>query len=366
MKTYIFLLLSIGLFSCNNQVKNTKSRVEEAFVIKRGLNASHWLSQSEIRGDDRVQYMQAKDFKKIADMGFDHVRLPIDEMQMWDEEGNRLDEAFELMHFAIKECLKNDLRVIVDLHILRSHHFNELDDIKLWNDKTAQEDFIKFWVELSTELKKYPNSMVAYEPMNEAVAPDPEDWNKLINWVIAEIRKLEPERTIIMGSNRWQSASTFKYLNVPKGDTNIILSFHFYEPMPFTHYKAYWTPFSKLDVETEYPGWALDTVKFPINDEKLKVSVMYGIDYYTKDTLENHIMQAVEVADKLNLQLYCGEFGCFPTTTMEQRAVWYNDIIDIFNRNNVAWAHWNYKNDFPVVDAKTLEPIDEIISIMMK
>ncbi|RQW03786.1 glycoside hydrolase family 5 protein, partial [candidate division KSB1 bacterium] len=182
------------------------------FAIHRGLNASHWLSQTDIRGAEREQYMQARDFEKIAEMGFDHVRLPIDEEQMWDEEGNRQDEAFRLLHNAIDWSFANNLRVIVDLHVLRSHHFNRPDNRQLWEDPSAQQGFIRFWQQLSAELSRYPNDKLAYEPLNEAVSDNPDDWNKLINWVIAEIRKLEPERTIIMGSNNWQTVGTFKDL----------------------------------------------------------------------------------------------------------------------------------------------------------
>ncbi len=38
--------------------------------------------------------MSSKDFKVIADLGFDHVRLPIDEEHKWNENGEKEDEAF--------------------------------------------------------------------------------------------------------------------------------------------------------------------------------------------------------------------------------------------------------------------------------
>ena len=38
----------------------------------------------------------------MASLGFDHIRLPIDEMQMWNEAGKKEPEAFTLLHDAIK------------------------------------------------------------------------------------------------------------------------------------------------------------------------------------------------------------------------------------------------------------------------
>jgi len=367
---FVIILWVIVLMSCTSKEKSKENNIE-GFVIKRGLNASHWISQSEKRGEERKLYMQASDFKKIADMGFDHVRLPVDEMHLWDKEGNRYPDAWELLHFGVKECLKNKLRVIVDLHVLRSHHFNAANGDgeganRLWDDETAQQDFIKFWIELSSELKQYPNNMLAYEPMNEAVADDNEDWNKLINWVITEIRKLEPERTIVMGSNRWQSPGTFTELRVPEGDKNIILSFHTYTPMPLTHYKASWNPMKSYDGPVYYPGVIVDTNDLVGHDQTAIDEIMKYYKEYNKDVLEAEILPAVKVADSLGLQLFCGEFGCFPTTSIEMRQLWYTDMVAIFNKHNIAWSHWNYKNDFPVVNAETLEPIKELTSILVK
>ena len=58
-----------------------------AFTVKRGTNISHWLSQSNQRGQARKTFFTAEDVKRIAGWGFDHIRLPIDEEQMWDDHG---------------------------------------------------------------------------------------------------------------------------------------------------------------------------------------------------------------------------------------------------------------------------------------
>ena len=60
------------------------------FRIKRGTNLSHWLSQSEERGEARRLHIQEDDFERLEQLGFDFVRIPIDEVQFWDEEGNQL------------------------------------------------------------------------------------------------------------------------------------------------------------------------------------------------------------------------------------------------------------------------------------
>ena len=111
---------------------------DSAFHISRGVNISHWLSQSRRRGQDRQAYFTKKDVEYIAGLGYDHIRLPIDEEQMWDESCKKENEAFTLLNNAIKWSKSQRLNVVVDLHILRSHHFNA-EDKPLWTDLKAQE-----------------------------------------------------------------------------------------------------------------------------------------------------------------------------------------------------------------------------------
>ena len=69
--------------------KNDANSVND-FQIHRGTNLSHWLSQSEERGEARQKHIQEDDFARLEELGFDFVRIPIDEVQFWDEEGNKL------------------------------------------------------------------------------------------------------------------------------------------------------------------------------------------------------------------------------------------------------------------------------------
>ncbi|MEJ2594608.1 MAG: cellulase family glycosylhydrolase [bacterium] len=335
-----------------------------AFDIHRGINISHWLSQSQKRGVEREEYMQAVDFRKIAEMGFDHVRIPIDEEQMWDTLGNKNEEAFRLLHNAIGWSFENGLRVIVDLHILRSHHFNA-EDKRLWTDSLAQLQFWGFWEQLSQELMQYPDDMLAYELLNEAVADNAEDWNHLIAEGIKTVRKKEPTRKIVVGSNRWQQVYTFPELRVPENDTNLILSFHFYEPFIITHYKTPWNPMRGYTGPVNYPGWSVDTTTYATIDQETLDFIRSQNEFYSKEVMEKKIRIAADVAKQHGLPLYCGEFGCYPTAPVEIRQAVYRDLITVLDKYNIAWAHWNYKNDFPLVDQKTLQPIKELTSILL-
>ncbi len=66
---------------------------------------------------------------------------------------------------------------------------------------------------------------------------------------------------------------------------------------------------------------------------------------------------------KHNLPLYCGEFGIYPRIPENVMLRWYKDVCGIFNENNIAYCHWGYKGDFPIVD-ENLSPKQKLVSVL--
>ena len=335
-----------------------KADVVNNFKIQRGTNVSHWLSQSEERGEARAMHIQEDDFARLDSLGFDFVRLPIDEVQFWDEQGNKLPEAWDLMINAINWAEKHHLRTIVDLHIIRSHYFNAVnegngDANTLFTSEKSQQDLINMWYQLSDVLKGYSNDSVAYEFMNEPVADDHEQWNQLIAKVHKALREREPQRTLVVGSNMWQGYETMKYLKVPENDKNIILSFHYYNPMILTHYGAWWTPIGKYTGKVNYPGILVSKEDYEAAPDSLKKELdPYLTQEWNIDKIRADFKDAIEVAKKNNLQLFCGEWGVYEPVDRELAYKWTKDMLTVFKENNIAWTTWCYDADFGFWDQK--------------
>ncbi|TGV01329.1 glycoside hydrolase family 5 protein [Flavivirga rizhaonensis] len=345
MKTVISKLLTLFGIMAILTGCSEKTVVFEKFEVKRGTNIAHWLSQSDRRGIEREQFFTETDIKRIKNTGFDHIRLPIDEEQMWDEKGNRHQAAFKLMVNCINWCAENNLKVIIDLHILRSHHFNAKEK-PLWTDLAEQEKFFDLWRDLSKSLKNFPNNLVAYELMNEAVADNHESWNSLLTKAFTAIRELEKERTIVIGSNRWQAVETFDALRVPANDKNILLSFHFYKPFLLSHYAAEWTSLKDYKGPVHYPGEILTEQEFETlpKDIKVEVEKWAGVKF-SKDILLEMWQKPIKKAKELGLPLYCGEFGIISNAPQKETLIWYEDMIKLFEETGIGYANWNYKSD---------------------
>ena len=352
----VFLSALFAFTSCQNKSQNEaqdQTGQVNNFRIKRGTNISHWLSQSEQRGEARRLHIQEDDFARLEELGFDFVRIPIDEVQFWDEQGNKLPEAWDLLNNALDWSKEHNLRAIVDLHIIRAHYFNAVnEDDKaantLFTSEESQEGLINLWRQLSEFLKDRSNDWVAYEFMNEPVAPEHEQWNQLVAKVHKALRELEPQRTLVVGSNMWQGHETMKYLKVPEGDKNIILSFHYYNPMLLTHYGAWWSPLcAAYKGKVNYPGVLVSKEDYDAAPAAIKEQLKPFTEVvWNIDKIREQFKDAIEAAKKYDLQLFCGEWGVYEPVDRELAYNWYRDVLTVFDEFNIAWTTWCYDADF--------------------
>jgi len=320
-------------------------------TIHRGTNISHWLSQSARRGDERRKFFTAADVGRLADWPFDHLRLPVDEEQLWDDAGRPIAEAFDLLDGALDWCAEAGLKTIVDLHILRSHHFNAADKASLFTDPAAAEHLADLWRQLSARLSSRPNDRVAYELLNEAVAPDDEDWNRVATIAFNALRALEPRRTIVLGSNGFNSATTYDRLRIPD-DPEMILTFHYYRPMLITHYRAaWWAGGRDYDGPVHYPGRPIADGDLPAAAAVLGDELDQLNQPYDRGRMEADLAQPLAARRRTGLPLYCGEFGVLHTTPTPIRLAWYRDFLAVLADRDIAWANWDYKGGFGLVDA---------------
>ena len=375
MRKNLFSMALIAMTMLALSACSTKSEDDGVnnFRIKRGTNVSHWLSQSEERGEARLNHIQEDDFARLDSLGFDFVRLPIDEVQFWDENGNKIPEAWDLMTNAINWAEKHHLRTIVDLHIIRSHYFNAVnegnkDANTLFTSEKAQQELINMWYQLSDALKGYSVDSVADEFMNEPVADDHEQWNQLIAKVHKALREREPRRTLVIGSNRWQGHETMKFLKVPEGDKNIILSFHYYNPMILTHYGAWWTPIGKYTGKVNYPGILVSKEDYEAAPDSIKKELeQYTQVEWNIDKIREQFKDAIEAAKKYDLQLFCGEWGVYEPVDRELAYKWTKDMLTVFDEFNIAWTTWCYDADFGFWDQKKHDFKDKaLVDLLME
>jgi endoglucanase len=329
----------------------TRSSEPTVFEIKQGVNIGCWLSQSNITDERRKQIFNEEDIDLLVKAGFDHIRLPVDEVQLFNEDMSLNEETLSILHNTIDNCLKRGLKVVFDLHIIRSHHFLD-EHAALWSNVAEQDKLVDMWRVIQQQLYCYPVTEVAYELLNEAVAPDDEQWAALMLRIVEMIREKEHDRVIVLGANMQNNAAHVKNIRVPQDDRNIMLSFHFYEPLLITHYQALWTPLRILNFSKpmQYPGQLIpDDLYAELSDEEKEVVEPYHHSY-DKDWIRSYWSEAIEYAKQKGLKLYLGEFGCLVNCGEEVRMAWLKDVVDVAREQGIAYSLWEYNQQFGFAD----------------
>lgn len=317
------------------------------FGLRRGTNVSHWLSQSELRGPERRAACTREDVLRVRELGLDHLRLPVDEEQLWRKDGSREEEAFALLLEGLAWCGEAGLAAVVDLHILRSHHFLERSPA-LFADEREAARFAGLWRDLSEALEEQPLDAVAYELLNEPVAADDEDWNRVAAAALAAIRAREPERTVVVGGNHLSNYAHLGGLRVPD-DVNLVLTFHYYEPPLLTHYRASWVPeTAPYAGPIRYPGSPVPDDELERLPADLRAVVEPANEAYDRARIEADVALPLAMAARSGHPLYCGEFGVLATVPDETRLRWYRDVLDVLDERELAWATWDLKGGFGI------------------
>jgi endoglucanase len=320
-----------------------------SFTIGNGVNVSHWLSQSPARGKERRNWFTRADVNRIAGMGLDHIRIPIDESHLWTENGSRQAEGFDLLSEGLDWAQAAGLRSIVDLHIIRSHFFNDTEEPPLFTVETEMERFGSLWTDLSQAFSSRSTEMVAYELLNEPVARDDRRWNQVYPYALGAIREREPERAVVLGSNHYNQCRTFPDLAIPD-DRNIILTYHYYNPMLITHYGARWTHAGSYDGPVQYPGRPIPESEADRAKTLLGESMAWENRHMDREVMRCDMEVAVTVARERGLAIHCGEFGCYHRSPREVKERWYRDMAGVFRELGVSWSCWDYKGAFGIVD----------------
>ncbi|MBQ1692500.1 MAG: cellulase family glycosylhydrolase, partial [Erysipelotrichaceae bacterium] len=162
-----------------------------------------------------------------------------------------------------------------------------------------------------------------------------------------------PETKILVGGYHNNSIAAIKDLDEPY-DKNIVYNFHCYSPLVFTHQGAYWIDNMKPDFRLPFENTYGDYIKATrenvfegFEDHFKKEEEMIDVSYFT-----DMFKEAVEIAQKYGVPLYCGEFGVIDRADTTESEKWFECITKAFDQFDIGRALWSYKEmDFGLVDA---------------
>lgn len=334
-----------------------------------GVNLGGWLSQYRVYDHQHFKtFITAPDIQRIAGWGMKHVRLPFDYPILEDDEKPFAykESGFAYIDQCLDWCQDNGLGVVLDLHRAPGYSYTDMGSNTLFENPVLQQRLVALWEAVINRYAKRKQPDIIFELLNEIVLPSSAPWNKLARRIYNAIRAIDAEAWLMVGGNEWNAASTLKELEL-FDDSRMVYTFHYYEPLPFTHQKAYWVEeLQAFDKELLYPGPipGLQAYLDQHPQYRTRLGRFAGVQM-DRSFLLSDLQPALDFQQKTGRPLYCGEFGVINNAPRESRLNWYRDYVSLMRENKIGYACWSYKlMDFGLVDQDGHVIDDELLRIV--
>ena len=334
--------------------------------FRNGINLGGWLSQMDCtakpphtdaeKTDHILTFITEDNIRQIASWGMDHVRLPLDFhlLEAGCENPSVQKTAMDQLDQMILWCLRYHLNLVLDLHNCDGNIYGEMNRlIPLFTDSEKKEAFIKIWEQLTLHFKNISSPVIMFELLNEVSDASGYEWFRLCHDTIDRIRRIDPKRIILVGSNNANSVFSLKEIPVFPED-EIYYNFHFYDPQVFTHQRAHFSEeMMKFNKQISYPGNIPDFTNFLMQNKKYlpKYKDVLLETEVNRQTMKHLLKNAADFVHYSGKELYCGEFGVINSACPEDAAAWILDCAGYLDTLGIGHALWNYKDcDFGLLD----------------
>nr|WP_246388241.1 glycoside hydrolase family 5 protein [Novosphingobium fluoreni] len=285
-------------------------------LLKRAINLLGYDPLWDGQPHSRFRLSQ---FREIRAAGFTAVRINLRAFPYMDV-NNRLSPAWiERVNDVTNAAISEGLAVILDEH--------DHVDCRADNDPCADK-LAAFWTQFAPRFAGMPPT-VLFEIMNEPGGPwSPEMWNKHAARSLRLIRASNPRRAIIIGPACSNDFRCLDNLTLPDADRQIIVTFHYYVPLAFTHQGTPWNPLysNKTGVSWGRSG------DLRVLESDFEIVKEWGIAHHRP--------------------IFLGEFGAYEQAPRAERIAYIGAVARTAERHGFGWAIWQFQQNFALYDTK--------------
>lgn len=337
LKISVFFLVIAFVMPCVSMTQQAP--------FSRGVNLTGWFQAGSVRQIQFNRYSR-KDFENIKSLGCDVIRLPINLHFMTNGQPEyRIDPLFfDFLDQVVTWAEDLNLFLILDNHTF---------DPAANTDPNIGSILEKVWLQMALHFKDR-SQYILYEVLNEPHGIADQLWNTIQLSVINKIRSVDTRHTIVVGPASWNSYNNL--VNLPRyTDSNLLYTFHFYDPFLFTHQGATWVDPSMA---------SLAGVPFPYLPDSMPVLPASLSDTWVGDAFRNYrndgtvlkVKQLIDIAIRFrterNVPVFCGEFGVYiPNSHNNHRVYWYEVVRKYLEEKQIAWTSWDYHGGFGLFKA---------------
>jgi endoglucanase len=315
---YALALVAIFAPTTSQPSKGDRDAFAYNRILGRGVNLGNALD-APTEGAWGVT-LKANYFETIKDAGFNSVRIPIRwSAHAFQDPPYTIDRSFfERVDWAINQALSRHLAVVLDVH-----HYDEMN-----TEPTKQAPRLRaLWKQIAYRYRNQPLT-VFFELLNEPTDQlTDERWQEVFPDLLKEIREDNPNRLIIVGPASWNRPEHLPALSLPQDDRRLIATFHYYEPLSFTHQGASWVANSE--------GWR---------------GTKWGTDQ-EREAIHRQFEAVASWARSNDRPIYLGEFGAIDQADMASRVAWTRAIAREAEAHGFSWSYWEFCSQFGAFSA---------------
>lgn len=253
VKTSLLVLLLATFIASGAGTPRAAAATEDSQRIA-GMDTSQWrgfnlLEKFTLRGNAPFK---EDDFKWIAELGFNFVRLPMD-YRCYTEPGDWLkfkESTLQEIDQAIAFGEKYGIHVCLNLHRAPGFCINPPAEPKdLWTDPEAQEAFLAHWTMFARRYRNVPAARLSFNLINEPTRNTRETFLHVNQRAIAAIHAVDASRLVIVDGNNVGSITLPEFVPL----ANVIQATRGYHPSNISHYRASWMKGSDTWPEPVWP-----------------------------------------------------------------------------------------------------------------
>ncbi|HTQ08736.1 MAG TPA: cellulase family glycosylhydrolase [Fimbriimonadaceae bacterium] len=307
--------------------------------FRTGVNITRWFCYVGNPNDEDHfrDYLTEQDFAAFRHLRVTFVRLCISP-EVIDESGAPKPRNLELIDAALERFRKAGIAVLWDLH--------DNGQLKLDEPGHDNSGFVRFWGAIARHYRGKLENEVVFELLNEPqFNKNPEVWYALQERTVQAIRAADPRRTIMVASTSWDGPDTFVKM-APLAESNLIYTFHCYDPFFFTHQGASWVGDQpKLFRSVPFPSSpeAVSAMIDQIPPQFQGALKWYGEQHFDAKYVRGRIAGPAGWGREHHVPVVLGEFGSYPPVSpVESRTRWFEAMRAAVDAEHVPNAIWGY------------------------
>lgn len=246
---------SLGFFAAAAALATSPAASEgsgpaRAPLLRRGVNFHHPLNWPETTTrNGRRDYVWppfANDVHKTSDdelrrlkaLGFDFIRVTVDPSILIVSEGERRQFLADRIRSLVARLNAAGFAVVFDLHPVRVNPAYQPSAL-VQPGAEAFAAYLRMVGQVATILKDFPPDRIVFELMNEPgldKLSDAPRWQPMLEALHASARAAAPDLPLMLEGVMWSDRKALIGLDLaPFRSSNVLYTFHYYEPHSFTH-----------------------------------------------------------------------------------------------------------------------------------